>query len=66
MMVKIGNNHTCCFRDPDDFTCKRVTMGKVRDVSLKQHVGFENGIKMTPIFTITFISKMLIQHTSHN
>ena len=31
-------------------------------VSLKQHVGFENGMKMTPIFTIIFISKMLIQN----
>ena len=24
------------------------------------HVGFENGMKMAPIFTISFISKMLI------
>ena len=29
-------------------------------VSLKWHIGFENGIKMTHIFTIIFISKMLI------
>ena len=29
-------------------------------VTLKWQVGFENGIKMTPIFTIIFISKMLI------
>jgi hypothetical protein len=28
-------------------------------VSLKWHVGFENGMKMTPIFTTIFISKML-------
>jgi hypothetical protein len=29
-------------------------------------VGFENGMKMTPIFTIIFISKMLTLDTSHN
>ena len=29
-------------------------------VSLKWQVGFENDMKMTPIFTIIFISKMLI------
>ena len=29
-------------------------------VSLKWQVGFENDMKMTPIFTITFSSKMLI------
>ena len=31
-------------------------------VSLQWPVGFENGMKMTPIFTIIFISKMLIIH----
>jgi hypothetical protein len=30
-------------------------------VSLKWSVGFENDIKITPIFTITFSSKMLIK-----
>ena len=29
-------------------------------VSLKWQVGFENDIKMTPIFTIIFVSKILI------
>ena len=32
-------------------------MGKSA-VSLKWHVGFENGMKMTSIFTIIFISKL--------
>ena len=36
-------------------------MGK-STVSLKRHLGFENGLKMTAIFTIIFISKMLIIH----
>ena len=31
-------------------------------ISLKQQIGFENGLKMTRIFTIIFISKMLIIH----
>ena len=31
-------------------------------VSLKWQVGFEIDIKMTPIFTIIFSSKMLIRH----
>ena len=35
-------------------------------VSLKWQVGFENGMKMTPIFIIIFISKMLIKQISHN
>ena len=30
-------------------------------VALKWQVGFENGIKMTPIFTIIFNSKTVIQ-----
>ena len=30
-------------------------------VSLKGQVGFENDMKITPIFTITFSSKMLIK-----
>ena len=30
-------------------------------VSLKWSVGFENDMKITPIFTITFSSKMLIK-----
>ena len=30
-------------------------------VSLKWQVGFENDMKTTPIFTITFSSKMLIR-----
>ena len=30
-------------------------------VSLKWQVGFENDMKITPIFTITFSSKMLIK-----
>ena len=30
-------------------------------VSLKWQVGFENDMKITPIFTITFSSKMLIR-----
>ena len=35
-------------------------------VALKWQVGFENGMKMTPIFTIIFISKMLTLGPSHN
>ena len=35
-------------------------------VPLKWQVGFENGMKMTPIFTIIFISKMLSKQISHN
>ena len=35
-------------------------------VSLKWQVGFENDMKMTPIFTIIFISKMPTLDTSHN
>ena len=35
-------------------------------VSLKWQVGFENGMKVTPIFIIIFISKMLTLYTSHN
>ena len=30
-------------------------------VSMKWQVGFENDMKITPIFTITFSSKMLIK-----
>ena len=36
------------------------------DVALKWHVEFKNGMKMTPIFTIIFISKMLTLDPSHN
>ena len=69
MMVKIGvifmpfSNSTCCFRDTADFTHGKYPpdLPWVKSaVSLKQHVVFENGMKMTPIFTIIFISKMLI------
>ena len=35
-------------------------------VALKWQVGFENGIKMTPIFTIIFNSKMLIKSALHH
>ena len=35
-------------------------------VALKWQVGFENGMKLTPIFTIIFISKMLTLGPSHN
>ena len=35
-------------------------------VGLKWQVGFENGMKLTPIFTIIFISKMLTLGSSHN
>ena len=35
-------------------------ISSIEVVSLKWYVGFENGRKMTPIFTIIFISKMLI------
>ena len=35
-------------------------------ISLKWQVGFENDMKMTPIFTIIFISKMPTLDTSHN
>ena len=34
-------------------------------VSLKWQVGFENGMKMTPIFTIIFSSKMLFDSALH-
>ena len=30
-------------------------------VSLKWHVGFKNDMKITPIFTVTFSSKMLLK-----
>ena len=35
-------------------------------VALKWQVGFENGMKLTPIFTINFISKMLTLGPLHN
>ena len=35
-------------------------------VALKWQVGFENGIKMTPIFTFIFNSKMLIKSALHH
>ena len=35
-------------------------------VSLKWQVGFENDMKITPIFTINFSSKMLIKSASHH
>ena len=35
-------------------------------VDLKWQVGFENGMKLTPIFTIIFISKMLTLGPLHN
>ena len=35
-------------------------------VALKWPVEFKNGMIMTPIFTIMFISKMLIKQISHN
>ena len=35
-------------------------------VALKWQVGFENGMKLTPIFTIIFISKMLTLGPLHN
>ena len=35
-------------------------------VALKWQVGFENGMKMTPIFTIIFNSKMLIKSALHH
>ena len=35
-------------------------------VSLKWQIGFENDMKITPIFTIIFISKMLTLGSSHN
>ena len=35
-------------------------------VALKWQVGFENGIKMTPIFTNIFNSKMLIKSALHH
>ena len=34
-------------------------------VSLKWQVGFENDMKITPIFTIIFNSKMLIKSALH-
>ena len=57
-MVKIGvifmsfSNPTDHFRGTADFTLA---------VSLKWQVGFKNDMKITPIFTITFSSKMLIK-----
>ena len=35
-------------------------------VALKWQVGFENGMKMTPIFTNIFNSKMLIKSALHH
>ena len=35
-------------------------------VALKGQVGFENGMKMTPIFTNIFNSKMLIKSALHH
>ena len=35
-------------------------------VALKWQVGFENDMKITPIFTINFSSKMLIKSASHH
>ena len=58
------SNPTCHFRDTADFT--RLNTVGVSAVSLKWQVGFENGMKMTHIFTIYFASKMLTLDTSHN
>ena len=48
----------------------QLTLHKVHTVksavALKWQVGFENGIKMTPIFTIIFNSKMLIKSALHH
>ena len=42
-------------------TCSKPLDGQVSMlISQRWQVGFENGMKMTPIFTIIFISKMLI------
>ena len=69
MMVKIDvifmsfSNPTCHFRDTADFTVCTVLYvlyGKSA-VSLKWQVGFENEMKITPIISITFSSKMLIR-----
>ena len=66
-MVKIGvifmpfSNPTCHIRGTADFTSRKVhTVHTVKlAVPLKWQVGFENGIEMTPIFTIIFSSEML-------
>ena len=57
------SNPTCYFRYTADFTVCTVCTLSVSvavAVSLKWQVGFENDMKMTLIFTIIFISKMLI------
>ena len=66
MMVKMSvsfmsfSNPTCYFRATADSTvctvCRRVKSA----VALKWHIGFKNDTKVPPIFTIIFISKMLI------
>jgi hypothetical protein len=67
MMVKIGVifmpflNPICHFRDTADFPYVLYVLYVKSAVSLKWQVGFENDMKITPIFTITFSSKMLIR-----
>ena len=66
MMVKIGvnfmsfSNPMCHFRAAADFTRLHTVHTVKSAVALKWHVGFENGMKMTPIFTIIFNLKILI------
>ena len=65
-MVKIGvifmsfSNPMCHFSATADFTRLHTVHTVKSAVALKWHVGFENDMKMTPIFTIIFSSKMLI------
>ena len=54
------SNPTGHFRDTADFTLSTVHTVKSA-VALKWPVGFENDMKITPICTITFSSKMLIK-----
>ena len=72
-MVKIGAIFKSCMPPQRyELTCPPkglllvlLTMGKLA-VDGRWHVGFKYGMKMTPIFTIIFISKMLIKQISHN
>ena len=64
---------SCHFQIQLDISELELTLPKVHTVhtvksavALKWQVGFENGMKLTPIFTIIFISKMLTLGPSHN
>ena len=59
MLFSSFSNPTCHFGDTADLHKVHTVHTVKAAVSLKWQVGFENDMKITPIFTITFRSKML-------